>query len=115
MNFKIEIKEASSSKSKLVFVKVPDGLQDLLVDNTQNKLSGRMAAGTSMIDWISPKIPARCKFIGYSHQLTDDEIDGIFSSRAEFYKICNYHQILYNYSAYTGKWAVLAVEPYVAQ
>lgn len=35
--------------------------------------------------------------------------DELFASRAEFYQMCGYHDIYYNYSAYTGKWAVLSV------
>jgi hypothetical protein len=110
MEFKTEIKRASSSKAKLVFVKVPDAIKDLTVDNTRNELSGNLSTKTGFVDWFSPKLPdQRLSFVGYSHRLTDEEIESIFSSRAEFYQMCNYHEILYNYSAYTGKWAVLAV------
>jgi hypothetical protein len=108
--FKTEIKKASSSKLNLVFVKVPDSLNDLNVNNTSNEVTGTIATMDGTERWTSEKIPNQfCKFIGYSHKLTDDEIETIFSSRAEFYQMCNYHEILYNYSAYTGKWAVLAV------
>ena len=110
MDFKSEIKKTSSSKAKLVFVKVPDAVEDLTVDNTRNELSGNLSTQTGFVDWFSPKLPdKRLIFIGYSHKLTDAEIESIFSSRAEFYQMCNYHEILYNYSAYTGKWAVLSV------
>ena len=110
MEFKTEIKKASSSKTELVFVKVPDALEYLTVDNTRNEVAGSLSTKTGFIDWFSPKLPdQRLVFVGYSHKLTDEEIESIFSSRAEFYQMCNYHEILYNYSAYTGKWAVLAV------
>ena len=110
MEFKSEIKKASSSKAQLVFVKVPDALEDLSVDNSRNHLSGNLSTKTGFTDWFSPKLPdKRLSFVGYSHQLTDEEIESIFSSRAEFYQMCNHHEILYNYSAYTGKWAVLSV------
>jgi hypothetical protein len=110
MEFKSEIKKASSSKAKLVFVKVPDGLEDLSVDNTRNHISGNLPTKMAVIDWFSDKIPNQyLKFIGYSHQLTDEEIESVFASRKEFYQMCNYHEILYNYSAYTGKWAVFSV------
>lgn len=108
--FKTEIKKATSSKSKLVFVKVPDSLNDLSVNNTSNEVTGTIATMGGTERWTSEKIPNKyCKFIGYSHKLTDEEIESIFSSRAEFYQMCNHHEILYNYSAYNGKWAVLAV------
>lgn len=110
MNFKSEIKKASSSKAKLVFVKVPDALEDLIIDNTRNEIAGNLSTKNGFVDWFSPKLPnQRLSFVGYSHKLTDEEIESIFSSRAEFYQMCNHHGILYNYSAYTGKWAVLAV------
>ena len=110
MEFKTEIKKASSSKSNLVFVKVPDSLNDLNVNNTLNELTGTIATMDGTERWTSKKIPNQfCKFIGYSHKLTDEEIDSVFSSRAEFYQMCTHHEIFYNYSAYTGKWAVLAV------
>ena len=110
MNFKSEIKKASSSKAKLVFVKVPDGLEYLTVDNTRNEIAGNLSTKTGFVDWFSPKLPdQKLSFVGYSHKLTDEEIESVFSSRNEFYQMCNYHEILYNYSAYTGKWAVLAV------
>lgn len=110
LKFKTEIKKASSSKSILVFVKVPDSLNNLNVNNTSNELTGTIATMDGTERWTSEKIPNQfCKFIGYSHKLTDEEIESIFSSRVEFYQMCNYHEILYNYSAYTGKWAVLAV------
>jgi hypothetical protein len=110
MEFNSTIKEASSSKSKLVFVKVPDGLEDLTVDNIRCELSGNLRNKTGFIDWVSPKIPKKnLKFIGYSHELSEEEIESIFASRQEFYQLCSYHVILYNFSAYTGKWAVLAV------
>jgi hypothetical protein len=111
MEFKTEIKKASSSKAKLVFVKVPDAIEDLTVDNTRNELSGNLSTKTGFVDWFSQKIPDQIlSFVGYSHKLKDEEIESIFSSRAEFYEMCNRHEILYNYSAYTGKWAVLAVD-----
>jgi len=110
MDYKIEIKEASSSKTKLVFVKVPDNLEDLTVDNFRHELSGNLPTKTGTNDWFSPKLPKPdCKFIGYSHKLTDSEIESIFSSRAEFYQCLNYHEVFYNYSKFSGKWAVLAV------
>jgi hypothetical protein len=40
--FKEEIKQASSSKCKLVFVKVPDGLTDISVDNRDNVVRGHL-------------------------------------------------------------------------
>jgi len=103
MPFQHIIKHASSSQSKLVFAKVPDALENIKIDNI---ISGQLPEGK----WVSSKkIPERCKFIGYSHQLSDEVIQTYFASRSEFYQMCNYHEILYNYSAYTGKWAVLAV------
>ena len=93
MKFKSEIKKASSSKAILVFVKVPDALEDLSVDNTRNEIAGNLSTKTGFVDWFSPKLPdQRLSFVGYSHKLTDDEIESIFSSRAEFYKMCNYHR-----------------------
>ena len=110
MEFKSEIKKASSSAGKLIFVKVPDSLNDINVNNTQNEITGTIAKMGGTERWTSPKIPnLYCKFIGYSHELTNEEIESIFASRNEFYQMCNYHEILYNYSAYTGKWAVLSV------
>jgi hypothetical protein len=104
--FKTEIKKASSSKSKLVFVKVPDGLTDISVDNRDNVVKGHLLNEI----WTSNKIPQSLYgFKGFSHELTEEKIQELFSSRAEFYQMCNHHEILYNYSAYTGKWAVLAV------
>lgn len=105
-NFKEEIKQASSSKCKLVFVKVPDGLTDISVDNRDNIVRGHLFNEI----WTSKKIPQSLYvFKGYSHELTEEKIEELFSSRSEFYQMCNYHEILYNYSAYTGKWAVLSV------
>ena len=83
MKFKAETKKATSSKAKIVFVKVPDGESPTQKD---------LCLGS---------------FLGYSHELTDEQIESGFASRHEFYKLCNYHEILYDYSAYTGKWAVL--------
>lgn len=101
-----EIKQASSSKYKIVFVKVPDGLTDINVDNRDNVVRGHLFDEI----WTSKKIPQSLYvFNGYSHELTEEKIEELFSSRSEFYKMCNYHDILYNYSAYTGKWAVLSV------
>lgn len=103
--FKSEIKKTSSSKSKLVFVKVPDGLKDVNVDNRDNVIRGKLPEGL----WESNKIPSGLYvFNGFSHELTEEKINELFSSRSEFYQMCNYHEILYNYSAYTGKWAVLS-------
>jgi hypothetical protein len=83
MKFKSEIKIPTSSKVKLVFVKVPDGESPTQKD---------LCLGA---------------FLGYSHELTDEQIGSLFASRHEFYQMCNQYQILYDYSAYTGKWAVL--------
>jgi hypothetical protein len=83
MKFKAEIKIPTSSKVKLVFVKVPDGESPTQKD---------LCLGA---------------FLGYSHELTDEQIGSLFASRKEFHQMCNQYQILYDYSAYTGKWAVL--------
>jgi len=101
MKFESVIKQASSSQCQLTFVKVPDGFEFLEVDNA--------VKGLLFTDyWSSKELPkGEYKFIGYSHQLTEDQINELFASRNEFYQMCNYHEILYNYSAYTGKWAVL--------
>lgn len=110
MDFKSEIKKVQSSKAELIFVKVPDALEDLTVDNIRNQLTGNLSTKIGFVDWFSPKLPnKKLSFIGYSHRLSDEEIECIFSSRTEFYRICNQHDIYYNYSAYTGKWAVLYV------
>jgi hypothetical protein len=104
--FKEEIKQASSVAGKLVFVKVPDALTNISVDNRDNVVRGHLFNEI----WTSKKIPQSLYvFNGYSHELTEDKIEKLFSSRNEFYQMCNYHEILYNYSAYTGKWAVLSV------
>ena len=104
--FKEKIKIASSSKVKLVFVKVPDGLTDISVDNIDNVVKGNLFNEI----WTSKKIPQSLYvFNGYSHELTQDKIEELFSSINEFYQMCNYHDILYNYSSHTGKWAVLSV------
>jgi len=109
MEFKAQIKKANSSKSELVFVEVPYLLNDINVNNNQNEITGTIAKMGGTERWTSPKIPnLYCKFIGYSHELTNEEIESVFASRNEFYQICNYHDILYNYSAYTAKWAVLS-------
>lgn len=108
MKFKTQIKQASSSKSKLVFVKVPDGITDISVDNRDNVIRGHLFDEI----WTSEKIPQSLYiFNGYSHELTEEKINELFSSRAEFYQMCSCHEILYNYSAWTGKWAVLSVFP----
>lgn len=103
--FKSEIKQASSSECKLVFVKVPDGLTEISVDSrdcvVRGELNGKL--------WTSEKIPQSIYvFYGYSHELSEEAVDVLFASVAEFYQLLNYHEILYNYSAYTGKWAVLS-------
>ena len=104
--FKSEIKQSSSSNFKLVFVKVPDALQNITVDCCDCVVRGQNHSEL----WTSEKIPQRIYlFEGYSHNLTDEKINKLFASRSEFYQMCNYHEILYNYSAYTGKWAVLSV------
>lgn len=106
MEFVSIIKEAASSVAQLVFVKVPDGLTDISVDNRDNVVMGHW--GNRI--WTSKKIPQSLYvFNGYSHKLTEEKIEELFSSRSEFYQMCNYHEILYNYSAYTGKWAVLSL------
>lgn len=107
MNFKKEIKIALSSKATLVFVKVPDCVDEIAINKNTNKLSGWLICENS-VNWFSKKLPFKnLNFIGFSHNLTDDQISTLFSSRDEFYKICNDNEIYYNYSAYTGKWAVL--------
>ena len=104
--FKSEIKQASSSECKLIFVKVPDGLTGLSVDSRDCVVRGRFNGKI----WTSEKIPQSIYvFHGYSHELSAEAIDVLFASESEFYQLCNYHEILYNYSAYTGKWAVLSV------
>ena len=104
--FKTEIKEASSANYKLVFVKVPDGLQDITVDCRDCVVRGK----NNNELWTSEKIPQSIfSFEGYSHNLSDEKINKLFASESEFIQMCNYHEILYNYSAYTGKWAVLSV------
>lgn len=104
--FKTKIKLASSSKEKLVFVKVPDGLTEIDVDNRDNVVRGNLFGEI----WTSGKIPSGLYvFNGYSHNLSEEKINKLFSSEGEFYQLCSYHNILYNFSAYTGKWAVLSV------
>lgn len=104
MKFKSEIKKVLSSKAKLVFVKMPDATKDLTVDNTLNNLRGKLYNE----NWGSKKMPyKRLVFIDYSHKITESEMKNIFSSWEEFYEICNKYKIFYNFSNYTGKWAVL--------
>jgi len=106
MEFKSEIKIVSSSKAKLIFVKVPDSLDEIWVDHRSKQVRGMLPCAF----WESSELPNNFyKFIGLSHKLTDEEIDSIFASRKEFYQICNLNDIFYNYSAYTGKWVVLSV------
>lgn len=108
MDFKVEIKKVASSKAKLTFVKVSDFLTDLTVED--NRIVGLIRTKEGHEKWQSPEIAKADKqlsFIGYSHALTDEQIETLFSSRVEFYRICSNHDIYYNYSAYTGKWAVL--------
>ena len=108
MNFNSEIKEVESSKTKLVFVKVPDALRDLKVHNDKSELSGFLVDKTSFIDWFSPKLPeGNYQFFGYSHSLMEEDIETLFSSWSEFYRVCDTNEIYYSFSEYTGKWAVL--------
>ena len=105
--FKTEIKQAASSNYKLLFVKVPDSLQEIIVDCRDCVVKGKFNGNI----WTSDKIPQSIYlFEGYSHNLSEEKIRKLFASRSEFYQMCNYHEIFYNYSAFTGKWAVLSVE-----
>ncbi len=108
MENKIEIKRVASSKAKLVFVKIPNNVEDLSVDNYRKILVGNLVKQSSITDWFSPIVSDKeFKFIGYSHNLSVDKILSNFASWEEFYQICNYHEIFYNYSAFTGKWAIV--------
>ena len=108
MNFKSVIKEATSSKTKMVFVKVPNSVKGLTVDNDRNKLSGTARTKTGLADWFSPKFPeGKYQFVGYSHRLTEEDIETLLSSWKEFFNIGESHEIYFSLSAYTGKWAVL--------
>lgn len=108
--FKSIVKEASSALTRLVFVKVPDSLRDLIVNNEKQFVTGTLATIDGAVRWTSPELPMGVYvFNGYSHRLTEEKINELFASRAEFYQMCGYHDIYYNYSAYTGKWAVLSV------
>lgn len=74
MDFKSQVKTAHSSMAKLIFVKVPDALNDLSVNNTRNEITGTIANPDGSERWFSPKIPDQfCQFVGYSHQLTDEQ------------------------------------------
>jgi hypothetical protein len=109
--FTTEVIKASSSRAELVFIKVPDSLNDLAVNNTSNSVTGTIATMGGTERWTFKNISPNkfLKFIGYSHKLSEEDIEEVFSSRDEFYKMCKHHEILYNYSAYTGKWAVFVV------
>lgn len=104
--YNLEIKEASSSLAKLVFVKIPDNadIKEISCDEIKYESNG----GNNTV--IIPKTFFKYRFIGYSHNLKDNAILEHFASEKEFYALLSYHDILYNYSAWTGKWAVLVVD-----
>jgi len=110
--YELEIKEASSSLAKLVFVKIPDNAfmekieSDKIIYSDKKNHEAKRDYHTVSI----PKTLLKYKFVGYSHNLKDNEILEHFSSEKEYYNLLSYHDILYNYSAWTGKWAVLAVD-----
>ena len=106
--FKITIKKVTTAKAKLTFVKVPDSLSNLKVED--NHIVGLIQTKEGHENWQSPKIKTSDKelsFVGYSHRLTNEQVETLFSSWSEFYRICSNREIYYNYSAWTGKWAVL--------
>ena len=109
MEFKSEIIQTASLKAHLVFVKVPDTLNDLTVNNEQSKVTGTIAEIDGTTRWTSDQIPGQeIQFVGYVHKLDEIQILRVFRSRREFHEICELHQIFHDFSGFTGKWAVLA-------
>lgn len=104
--YNLEIKEASSSLAKLVFVKIPDNADIEEISCDAIKYESNNVNNTVAI----PKTVFKYRFVGYSHNLKESVILEHFRSQKEFYALLSYHDILYNYSAWTGKWAVLVVD-----
>ena len=100
-----QIKEVSFLGKKICFVKLPDNVDSVTVDNRDSIIRGI----ANSEPYESAKIPTGLKvFHGYSHNLTDEKIVELFSSEREFYRVCTENEIFYNYSAWTGEWAVLS-------
>lgn len=110
--YELAIKEASSSLAKLVFVKIPDNaiLEKVEVDKIIYKYRKYHNDKWEYFPVSIPKTFFKYKFVGYSHNLTDKEILEHFKNEKEYYNILSNNDILYNYSEWTGKWAVLVVD-----
>lgn len=104
--YELEIKEVISSLARLVFVKLPD---DAFINKIESDKIHYEAKEINHIVNI-PKTLLKYRFIGYSHNLKDTVILEHFTSEKEYYNLLSNKDILYNYSKWTGKWAVLVVE-----
>lgn len=102
--YELEIKEASSSISELVFIKIPDHAQ---IQSWYNGIFKYYSKDGGYEEVEIPKSEKGYSLLGYSHNLTQETIKQHFTSENEFYSLLSYHEIFYNYSQWTGKWVVL--------
>lgn len=111
MDFEVIIKQFNTSKCELVCVKIPDHIQNEVIDNDKHQLFGNASSDISVFDWQSPKLPAiELKRLGYSHDLSNEDMESICADQWEYYRVLGNHDIVYNFSAWTGKWVILIAQ-----
>lgn len=108
-NFKSIIKKFNTSKTNLICVKIPDYATNINLKNSNVGCLlwyGDNEFDTQFFVDIS-KTNLNAEIIGCSHNLSDSQILSICENQNEFYQVLSNNNIMYNYSAWTGKWIVI--------
>lgn len=107
--FLIDVRKFSTSKSNIICIKIPDSSTDPKLINLDTGCKLAYGNFGNCFNINISKTNLNAEIIGFSHNLSESEKLSICQDEKEFYQVFGRNDIMYNYSAFTGKWVVVKV------